>query len=116
MNSENENTSKPIIAGILIIISGILGILGTISYWIGLGEAGSFFGKGEIPPFIPSLMFGKPILTLIIALIAMVGGFFAVKRKKWTWSLVFAVVATLSFILLGLPAIVLIALSWDEFT
>ena len=116
MDSEIEKTSKPIIAGILILISGVLGILGTISYLIGLGEAGSYFGKGEIPPFVPSIIFEIPILSLIIALVALIGGVLALQRKRWGWSLICSVAAILSFILLGLPAIFLIALAWDEFT
>jgi hypothetical protein len=33
------------------VISGVLGILGIISYWIGIGEADSNLGKG-----IPSII------------------------------------------------------------
>ena len=97
-------------------ISGALGILGTISYWIGVGEAGSGFGKGDMPPFVPSIIFSMPIPSLIIALLALVGGIFALLRKKWTWSLICAIAATLLFILVGIPAIILIALSRDEFS
>ena len=96
-------------------ISGSLGILGIMSYWNGIGEAGSGFGKGDIPPFVPSIIYGMPIPSLIIALIALVGGIFALIRKRWTWSLVATIAATLSFILLGIPAIILIALSKNEF-
>jgi hypothetical protein len=116
MQSESEKTCKPIIGGIMVLISGVFGILGTLSYWIGLGEAGSFLGKGEIPPFIPSLMFGIPILALVFALLSIVGGIFILQRKKWKWSMICTIAAILSFILLGLPAIVMIALSLDEFT
>ena len=97
-------------------ISGALGILGTLNYWIGLGEAGSGFGKGDIPPFIPSIIYGMPLPSLIIALLALVGGVFALLRKQWTWSIFASIAAALSFILLGIPAIILIALSKDEFT
>jgi hypothetical protein len=55
-------------------ISGVLGILGIISYWVGFGEAGSGFGKGDMPPFVPSIIFGLPIPSLIIALFALAGG------------------------------------------
>ena len=115
MNSVKK-TSKPLIGGIAMVISGALGILGTISYWIGLGEAGSGFGKGDMPPFVPSIIFGLPIPALIIALFALAGGIFALQRKKWKWSLICAVAGALSFILLGIPAIILIALSKDEFS
>jgi hypothetical protein len=110
-----SKTTKPIIGGILTIISGALGILGTISYAIGLGDVGSGFAKGDMPPFVPSIIFGMPIPSLIIALLALVGGIFAIRRKKWQWSLTGSIAAALSLILLGIPAIVLIAISKDEF-
>jgi hypothetical protein len=110
-----SKTKKPIIGGILTIISGLLGILGIISYAIGLGDVGSGFAKGDMPPFVPSIIFGMPIPSLIIALLALVGGVFAIRRKQWRWSLTGSIAAALSLILLGIPAIVLIALSKDEF-
>jgi len=110
-----SKTKKPIIGGILTIISGALGILGTISYAIGLGDVGSGFGKGDMPPFVPSIIFGMPIPSLIIALLALVGGIFAIRRKNWRWSIAGSIAAALSLILLGIPAIVLIAISKDEF-
>ncbi len=110
-----NKTKKPIIGGALAISSGLLGLLGTASYSIGFGEAGSGIGKGDMPPFVPSIIFGIPILAIIIALLAIVGGIFAIMRKRWRWSLTGSIAAALSFIFLGIPAIVLIALSKDEF-
>lgn len=110
-----KKTSKPLIGGVLTMISGALGMLGIFSYWIGIGEAGSGFGKGDMPPFVPSIIFGLPVPALIIASIALVGGVFAILRRKWTWSLICAIAAALSFTLLGVPAILLIALSKKEF-
>ena len=110
-----KKTRKPIIGGILAVISGALGLLGATSYAIGLGDAGSGFGKGDIPPFMPSIIFGMPVPSLVIAVLALVGGIFALQRKNWAWSLTGSIAATLSFLLLGIPAIILIALSRDEF-
>ncbi|MFC1911897.1 hypothetical protein ACFLXG_01910 [Chloroflexota bacterium] len=110
-----SKTKKPIIGGILTIISGTLGMLGIVSYSIGLGAAGSGFGKGDMPPFVPSIIFGIPIPALIIALLAIAGGILAVLRKRWRWSLIGSIAAALSLIILGIPAVVLIALSKDEF-
>ena len=46
MNSVKK-TSKPLIGGIAMMLSGVLGLFGTMNYWIGIGEAGSGFGKGD---------------------------------------------------------------------
>jgi hypothetical protein len=71
--------------------------------------------KRNMPPFTPSIRFGLPIPVLIIALMALVGDIFAIPRRKWTWSLSVQLRATLSLILVGIPAIILIALIKDEF-
>ena len=110
-----SKTKKPIIGGILTIVSGLLGLLGTASYSIGLGNVGSGFGKGDMPPFVPSIIFGMPIPAVVIALLAIVGGILAILRKRWRWSLTGSIAAVLSLIILGIPAVVLIALSKDEF-
>ncbi|MFC1992852.1 hypothetical protein ACFLV3_03470 [Chloroflexota bacterium] len=110
-----RKTNKPKSGGILILISGVFGILGAIGYSIGFGDAGSGFGKGDMPPFVPSIIFGMSIPSLIISLLALAGGIFALQRKKWAWALTGSIAAALSFILLGIPAIVLIAMSKDEF-
>ncbi len=108
-------TRKPIIGGILTIVSGLLGLLGIASYAIGFGDAGSGIGKGDMPPFVPSIIFGMSIPAIAIAILAVAGGIFAVLRKRWRWSLAGSIAAVLSLIILGVPAVVLIALSKDEF-
>ena len=78
-----NETKKPIIGGILTIISGLLGLLGIASYSIGFGDPGSGIGKGDMPPFIPSIIFGMSIPAIVIALLALVGGILALQRKRW---------------------------------
>ena len=109
-----KKTNKPAIAGILTIISGVLGLSGIINYAVGLSDV-TGFSKGDMPPFVPSIIFGMPIPALIITVLALVGGIFALKRKYWAWSLAGSIAATLSFLPLGIPAIVLAAQSKDEF-
>lgn len=110
-----KKTSKPKIGGILTIISGVLASLGAIDYAIGLGDV-SGLGKGEIPPFVPSIILGVPVLSIIIGILALIGGILAMQRKKWKWALAGSIAGTLSVLPLGIPAIILIALSKDEFT
>jgi len=110
-----NKTAKPKIGGILTIFSGALGLSGIVSYTIGFGEPGSGFAKGDMPPFVPSIIFGMSIPAIAIALLAIIGGILAIKRKRWVWSLIGSIAAVLSLIILGIPAIILIALSKDEF-
>jgi hypothetical protein len=111
-----RKTKKPVIGGILAIFSGLFGLLGTYWYAIGFGEPGSGIGRGDMPPFVPSIIFGLPIPAVVIALFAIVCGILAIFRKQWRWSLAGSIAALLSFIVLGIPAMVLIAQSKDEFT
>ena len=109
-----KRTSKPKIGGILTIISGCLASLGAVNYAIGLGDV-SGLGKGDIPPFVPSIILGIPVLSIIIGILALIGGILAMQRKKWKWALAGSIAGTLSVLPLGIPAIILIALSKDEF-
>ena len=111
-----NKTKKPIIGGILTIVSGPLGLLGIASYSIGFGDPGSGIGKGDMPPFVPSIIFGMSIPAIVIAILAVVGGILAVQRKRWKWALAGSIAAALSLILLGIPSVVMIGISKDEFT
>jgi len=110
-----NKTKRPIIGGILSIFSGLLGLLGITSYSIGFGAPGSGIGKGDMPPFVPSIIYGVPLPAVIIAVLAIIGGIFALQRKHWKWVLAGSIAAALSLILLGIPAIVLISISKNEF-
>ena len=114
MNSMKK-TRKPLIGGILNIIAGLLGLLGIFSYAVGFGDPGSGIGKGDMPPFVPSIIYGVPIPAAIIALLAITGGILAIMRKRWAWAFTGAIAAALSMILLGIPAVALIAIAKGEF-
>ena len=95
---------KPIVGGILSIVSGaiftVAGILILRAEW------------GEIP-----------LLGLAIALaylfvggiMPIVGGIFALKRKQWKLALAGSIGSVVGFIFTGVPALVLIVMSKDEF-
>jgi len=109
-----KKTNKPKIGGIFTIVSGALASLGAVNYAVGLsGVTG--LGKGDIPPFVPSIIFGVPIMSVVIGILALIGGVFAMRRKRWGWALTGSIAGTLSVLPLGIPAIILIALSKDEF-
>ena len=109
-------TNRPTIGGILAMLSGGLGALGILNYWIGFGPEGSGFGKGDIPPFVPSIIFSLPVPALIIAVIAVTGGIFILIRKKWRWGMIGAIAAVLSFLPTGIPALILTGASKEEFS
>ena len=102
-----ERTWKPTTAGILSIVAGTIGFIGGIVV-VAVGEAvgalAGFFGLGAI---------GAPLIA--IGIVAIVGGVFALRRRLWGLALAGAICALCVWIL-GIPAIIFIALSKREFT
>ncbi|MFC2069077.1 hypothetical protein ACFLTP_08765 [Chloroflexota bacterium] len=112
-----ERTGKPIVAGVFNIIVGALGILGAISTFFGFGVITGVLGIpiGPIPGFVPGIVLGTGIFTLIVAVLALIGGIFAVQRKQWGWALTGSIAAIFIFFFLGVPAVILAAISKNEF-
>jgi len=103
-----ERTWKPTAAGILAIIAGALHvILGIILAAI-----------GGLTFFLPlTALFGIPFL--ILGLIAIVGGVYALRREAWGLALAGAICASVPVIapwnILGLLAIIFVSLGKGEF-
>lgn len=112
-----EKTSKPTVAGILAIISGVLGLIGAVSMFIGFAVVSGALGipTGYIPEFVPGIVLGTAMPTLIIAILALVGGIYTVQRKMWGLALAGSIAAILAFFPLGIPAVIFTAQSRDEF-
>ncbi len=108
---EQRQTPMPVIAGVLILISvgfraiALLGVL--------------LFGLFILiwPPGGGLIAVGAVVLIICLGLLvlAVVGGVYALQRRRWGWALAGAIVAALPFSLLGIAAIVLLALSREEF-
>lgn len=113
MDGAIKKTRKPTVAGILDIIIGclILGILFIFSIGpmiIEPVQAGLF-------PFNLSLSFFIVVPAIIIASLAIISGIFAIQRRKWRWALAGSIAAAIGPTPLGIAAIVLVALSKNEF-
>lgn len=120
-----KKTWKPTTAGILSIVGGSVGILGALTVgalgaWglMGMdGMWGTWGSGGHMMPWGANLLGSFGLVALILGAIAIVGGIFALQRKHWGLSLAGAICAALvpmSFVL-GILAIVFIAISHDEF-
>jgi len=107
-----EKTWKPTTAGILDIISGVLGLIGAISYFIAIGVVGS---QPDVPGFVLGILWGLAFPSIIIGILALVGGIYSVQRKKWGWALAGSIAAILAFLPLGILATIFAAMSRDEF-
>ncbi len=112
-----EKTWKPTVAGILDIISGVLGLIWAACLFIGFSVTSGTCGipVGDVPAFVPGLILAMAIPQTIVSILALIGGIYAVQRKRWGWVLTGSIAAILAATPLGIAAIVFTALSRDEF-
>ena len=112
----------PVAAGVLCIISGTLGLIATV-FMITFGAT---FGAEIAKEVLKSVGFwqsGVPLTIMgivsipliIINTMAIIGGIYALKRRGWALSLAGAICAILPAQILGIIAIVFIAISKREF-
>lgn len=113
-----EKTWRPTVAGILDIVSGVFALISVIGLIIGIiviGGATYFPGKEDIPGFVPAILWSLAIPYLVIAILALVGGVYALQRKKWGLALAGSIAITVFWFFVGIPAIVFTAQSKNEF-
>ena len=113
-----ERTWKATVAGILNVIAGVFGLLGGLVLVV-LGSVGSGFltylglGMLQLAPFAFLLATGLPLL--ILGILALVGGIYALRRKMWGLALAGSIATVLFAQLLGILAIIFISLAEKEF-
>jgi len=112
-----EKTWKPTTAGILTIVAGGLNLIaGIVVASLGVACLGPMRGCMGTTGFVGFWVIGAPLI--IIGIVAIVGGSFALRRKVWGMALAGAICALFPppIIALGLLSIIFLALSKEEFT
>ena len=114
-----KKTPMPIVAGSftiasaglsLIIFIGLL-ISSIILAWIAVDITGWLTGMG----IALNVLIVLTVLSLFFGILALVGGIYAVQRKRWGWALTGSICALVPTFVLGLAAVILTVLSRDEF-
>ncbi len=95
-------------AGIIEIAFGALSLLSIIVAEILLSRP---INDEEVPPFVLLLL----LSATIPAILAIIGGVFALKRKSWAMALLGAIALVLTSTLPGVAALVLVIMGRDEF-
>ena len=117
-------TWKPITAGILNIITGVINVLSVIGLIIAITSVNLvMFLQGTIPakdfPFVAPLVSTILIILLVLSIISatfpIVGGVFALQRRKWGWSLAGSIIAILGMFPFGVASTIFVAISKEEF-
>ncbi len=108
---ENK-TWKPTTAGILSIIAGVpaagtgilIAFMGSTMAWI------------DVIPLVPNILAIIAIPLIVLGIIAIVGGIFALQRKTWGLALVGAICALAPPLsILGVLSIIFVTIGKDEF-
>ena len=126
MEAGTQETWKPIVAGILDIVGGASGLIGSVVATLGI----MFFipfsisvGPDPIPDIpnwmIPSvlsfiLIIGL-VLIIIIGILSIVGGIYAIQRKKWGLALTGSIAAIFGSFIIGILATIFTVIAKDEF-
>ena len=110
-----ERTWKPTTAGILTIIAGCIGLLIGMGLAVGLGIAGVLIDM--IPGFIGGgLLVLIAVPAIILGVVAIAGGVYALKRRLWGLALAGSICALIGpWFLLGILAIIFVSLGKREF-
>lgn len=107
---ETGKAKLSVIAGVLDIISGVFALLMGLGLLIFLIVVPLDAGFPYALLLLPGLL-----LTAGGGVLAIVGGTYALKRRNWVLALAGAAAAALGMGILGIAALVLTALSRDEF-
>ena len=134
-----ERTWKPTTAGIMTIITGVMGIVGggfvialsrgvsalggmDWSKWISEWTGSWGPGAADIPGMLSDMMGAAAmwlliagIIVLVFGIIALAGGISAIKRRRWGLSLAGAILSLPLMPVLGVLAIVFVSLGKREF-
>jgi hypothetical protein len=114
-----ERTWMPKVAGIISILAGVINLFTTFLLLISAFAVQGMAAFLAIPLWLPinasvALLFvGFPFLTC--GVLSLIGGVYALQRKNWGLALVGAIMSFFPYCILGLVAVVLIAISKDEF-
>jgi hypothetical protein len=129
MTTTSPRTWKATTAGILNIISGSLnGLLAImivivfVLYFAAAGLAGMIMDMippADMPfvmPLIVPMLVGALVVSVAATVFPIMGGIYALQRRKWGWALAGSIIAIFSRLsLLGILATIFVALAKDEF-
>ncbi len=118
-----EKTWKPVVAGILAIISEAVGLIAVLGLSIAIFVTGgrAIPGTEAVPLFVPSLLTGIAATLVVFSVLSLVGGVYALQRKLWglviagSAAAIFASIPLLGGLPVGIMATILTALSKGEF-
>jgi hypothetical protein len=113
-----ENRWMATTTGILCIVAGALSLLGWIMVVMGITLFGAFtqiMPHIDIPRWLPVVMGIIAVPGVLIDILAIVGGVFALRRQNWGVALAGSIAAVFCSFFLGVAALVFIIMGKGEF-
>jgi hypothetical protein len=109
---EMKKTWKPLTAGILSLVAGDIAVILGVGFIISLRVAGFLT---TMPKWLETALSVPAVPLIALGLIAVLGGIFALLRRAWWLALAGAIAAFLVSPVLGLFAIIFVAMGKGEF-
>jgi hypothetical protein len=117
---------KSTVGGILSIVAGALGLLGGLFlvlisiFFANIINDLSFFGDTTANPqqlagFVTVFYGVLGAFAVAVGVLSIVGGIFSLQRKHWGWALAGAIGGCLSFLPVGVTAVVFVSMAYPEF-
>ncbi|MHB8086255.1 MAG: hypothetical protein ACYDHZ_10540 [Dehalococcoidia bacterium] len=123
-----KQTWKPIMAGILDIVAGAIGMVGGIALAMlkllfdTIDKEVLRFNPQIIQPALIkwvenmfSALFAVPFVLVFIGIISIIGGVYALQRRIWIFALAGSISSCVAFPFFGIPSVVITSLAKDEF-
>lgn len=116
-------TWKPTTAGILTIISGAIGIIiGLILIAIpalilnlaGM-SSGDYYWPDEFSAMLFTIYAVMGLIAIILGIFTVIAGTFTLRRRNWGLALAGSIIAIFLVAFLGIPSIIFVAMSKNEF-
>ena len=119
MTQTDNNQWMPTVAGILTIIAGgtkVLAFFGVLITMLFV-PASSYSSWDSAPHMMWSAnwMIALMVPLLVLGILAIIGGIFMLQRRVWVMALVGSIAAMIPNTIFGIAALVLIAISRDQF-
>lgn len=111
-----EKTWKPTVGGILSIIAGIFAIGSSLAILpTGPASLGPFWGIPWNQNFFSTLALGFGISRIILGVLVLIGGTYALRRRYWGFALAGSILAIPLVPPLGILATIFVSLARKEF-
>ncbi len=119
MNKSTTGGVLSIIAGAIGTVAGLIflmvALMATSVFSDGSIYSGSYASEEEFMAFAVGVYGVLAFLALVGGVLGIVGGIFAIQKKRWGWALTGAIAGCLTFLPLGIASVVLVAMGKPEF-